>query len=99
AERTHDDVLDVCEDEDIGFVPYFPLGGGSLGGTAGVLDDVAAAHDATRHRVALAWLLNRSPVILPIPGTSSVDHLESNVAAAALGLTDDEMARLSRGPA
>jgi hypothetical protein len=98
AERTHDDVLDVCEDADIGFVPYFPLGGGSLGGMATVLDDVAAAHDATRHQVALAWLLARSPVILPIPGTSSVDHLESNVAAAAIDLTDDEMARLSRGP-
>ena len=98
AERTHDDVLDVCEDADIGFVPYFPLGGGSLGGMATVLDDVAAAHDATRHQVALAWLLARSPVTLPIPGTSSVDHLESNVAAAAIDLTDDEVARLSRGP-
>ena len=95
ANRTHDDVLDVCEAEDIGFVPYFPLGGGDLGEKAAVLDDVAAAHDATRRQVALAWLLHRSPVILPIPGTSSVDHLEANVAAADVDLTDDEMARLS----
>jgi aryl-alcohol dehydrogenase-like predicted oxidoreductase len=93
ADRTHEDVLDVCEAADIGFVPYFPLGGGDL--AADVLDDVAAANDATRRQVALAWLLHRSPVILPIPGTSSVDHLESNVAAAAVDLSDDEMARLS----
>jgi aryl-alcohol dehydrogenase-like predicted oxidoreductase len=92
--RAHDDVLDVCEDEGIGFVPYFPLGGGSLGDRA-ALDDVAAAHDATRRQVALAWLLHRSPVVLPIPGTSTVGHLEANVAAAAIDLSDDEMARLS----
>jgi aryl-alcohol dehydrogenase-like predicted oxidoreductase len=95
AERTHDDVLDVCEDAGIGFLPYFPLGGGDLGPTATVLDDVAATRDATRWQVALAWLLARSPVILPIPGTSSVDHLEANVAAAGIDLTADEMARLS----
>jgi aryl-alcohol dehydrogenase-like predicted oxidoreductase len=95
AERTHDDVLDVCEANDIGFIPYFPIGGGDLGEKAAVLDDVADAHDATRRQVALAWLLHRSSVVLPIPGTSSVDHLESNVAAADIDLTDDEMARLS----
>jgi pyridoxine 4-dehydrogenase len=95
ADRTHDDVLDVCEDADIGFVPYFPLGGGDLEGKAAVLDDVAAAHDATRRQVALAWLLERSPVVLPIPGTSTLDHLEANVAAADIDLTDDEVARLS----
>jgi len=95
ADRTHDDVLDVCEDADIGFVPYFPLGGGDLGEKATVLDDVAAAHDATRRQVALAWLLHRSSVVLPIPGTSTVEHLEANVAAADIALTDDEMARLS----
>jgi len=95
AERTHDDVLAVCEEEDIGFIPYFPIGGGDLGAKAGVLDDVARAHDATPRQVALAWLLHRSPVVLPIPGTSSVDHLEANVAAADIDLTDDEMARLS----
>jgi len=95
ATRTHDDVLDVCEDEDIGFIPYFPIGGGDLGEKAAVLDEVAAAHDATRRQIALSWLLHRSPVVLPIPGTSSVDHLEANVAAADIDLTDDEMARLS----
>jgi len=95
AERTHDDVLDVCEDEGIGFVPYFPIGGGALGEKAAVLEDVAAAHDATPRQVALAWLLHRSPVILPIPGTSSVEHLEANVAAADLSLTADEVERLS----
>ncbi|WP_338742122.1 aldo/keto reductase [Haloplanus salilacus] len=95
ADRTHDDVLDACEEDGIGFVPYFPLGGGDLGAKADVLDEVAAAHGATRRQVALAWLLERSPVVLPIPGTSSVDHLEENVAAATLDLTDDEMARLS----
>jgi len=95
ADRTHDGVLDVCEDADIGFIPYFPLGGGDLGEKATVLDDVAAAHDATRRQVALAWLRHRSSVVLPIPGTSTVEHLEANVAAADIGLTDDEMARLS----
>ena len=95
ADRTHDDVLDVCEDADIGFVPYFPLGGGDLGEKAMFLDDVAVAHDATRRQVALAWLLHRSSVVLPIPGTSTVEHLEANVAAADIALTDDEMSRLS----
>jgi pyridoxine 4-dehydrogenase len=95
VDRTHDDVLAVCEEEGIGFIPYFPLGGGDLGSKADVLDEVAAAHGATRRQVALAWLLERSPVVLPIPGTSTVDHLEENVAAAELALTDDETARLS----
>jgi len=95
ADRTHDDVLDVCEANDIGFLPYFPLGGGDLGAKADALDAVAEAHDATPRQVALAWLLDRSPVILPIPGTSSVTHLEENVAAATLDLADDEMRRLS----
>jgi hypothetical protein len=95
ADRTHDAVLEVCEEADIGFVPYFPLGGGDLGEKTAVLDEVAEAHGATRRQVALAWLLHRSPVVLPIPGTSSVEHLEANVAAAAIDLDDDEMARLS----
>jgi aryl-alcohol dehydrogenase-like predicted oxidoreductase len=95
ADRTHEDVLDVCERDDIGFFPYFPLGGGDLGAKADVLADVAAANDATPRQIALAWLLEHSPVLLPIPGTSTVDHLEENVAAAAIDLDDDEMARLS----
>jgi aryl-alcohol dehydrogenase-like predicted oxidoreductase len=92
--RTDDDVLDYCEAHGIGFMPWFPLGAGSLDVPG--LDAVAAAHDATRQQVALSWLLHRSPVVLPIPGTSSVDHLEGNVAAADLDLTDDEFDRLSR---
>jgi len=95
ADREHEDVLRYCEDHGIGFVPYFPVGAGDLGGTAGVLDDVAAAHDATRYQVALAWLLAHSPVTLPIPGTASVAHCEENVAAADLELTDEEYDRLA----
>jgi hypothetical protein len=93
GDQSDDDVLDACERYDIGFVPWFPLGAGSL--DVDGLDAVATAHDATRAQVALAWLLHRSPVVLPIPGTSSVDHLEQNVAAAGIDLTDDEVARLS----
>lgn len=87
-------VLEACEEYGIGFIPYFPLAAGDLGGVEGI-DDVAAAHDATPHQVALAWLLQHSDVTLPIPGTSSIEHLEANVAAAELELTDDEMARLT----
>jgi len=93
--REHEDVLDACEAADIGFIPYFPIGGGDLGEKADVLADVAADRDATARQVALAWLLHRSDVTIPIPGTSSVEHLEENVAAAEVELSDDEMARLS----
>jgi hypothetical protein len=92
--RDHEDVLEACEDADIGFIPYFPIGGGDLGQKEEVLEDVAGNHDATARQVALAWILHHSPVTLPIPGTSSVDHLEQNVAASALELGDEEMKRL-----
>lgn len=95
ANREHQDVLAACEDAGIGFIPYFPLAAGDLGDAAAPLADVADAHDATERQVALAWLLGRSDVTLPIPGTSSVDHLAENVAAAELPLSDDELARLS----
>jgi hypothetical protein len=95
ANREHEDVLDACEEYGIGFMPYFPLGAGDLGEKADVLDDVVDAHDASRMQVGLAWLLRHSDVTLPIPGTSSVDHLEENVAAASLDLTDEEYARLT----
>jgi aryl-alcohol dehydrogenase-like predicted oxidoreductase len=95
ANRDHEAVLEACEAAGIGFVPWFPLGAGDLGDVGDVLDDVASAHDATRHGIALAWLLEHSPVMLPIPGTSNLDHLEANVAAAAIDLTDDEYARLT----
>jgi hypothetical protein len=94
TDREDDDVLAACEDYDIGFIPWYPLAAGDLGAKADVLDSVAANHDATEYQVMLAWLLQYSPVTLPIPGTSSVEHLKQNVAASHLELTDDEMARL-----
>ncbi|MFC4551736.1 MULTISPECIES: aldo/keto reductase [Halorussus] len=93
--REHEDVLEACEDAGIGFIPYFPIGGGDLGETGEVLEDVAENHDASARQVALAWLLQHSPVTLPIPGTSSVDHLEENVGASELELSEDEMNRFS----
>lgn len=92
--REHEDVLEACEAAGIGFIPYFPIGGGELGEKRSVLEDVAEDHDATPRQVALAWLLQHSPVTLPIPGTSSVEHLEENVAASALELGEEEMKRL-----
>ena len=94
TDREDDDVLAACENYDIGFIPWYPLAAGDLGAKADVLDSVAANHDATEYQVMLAWLLQHSPVTLPIPGTSSVEHLKQNVAASHLELTDDEMARL-----
>jgi aryl-alcohol dehydrogenase-like predicted oxidoreductase len=94
ADRASEDVLDYCEQEGIGFIPWFPLAAGKLAEPGGAVADAAAAHDATPGQVALAWLLQRSPVMLPIPGTSSVAHLEENVAAADLRLGDEELERL-----
>jgi aryl-alcohol dehydrogenase-like predicted oxidoreductase len=95
VDRESEDVLGACEEYGIGFIPWFPVGAGDLGDKGEVLEEVAAAHDASVYQVALAWLLAHSPVTLPIPGTSSLAHLEENVAASALELTDDELARLS----
>jgi aryl-alcohol dehydrogenase-like predicted oxidoreductase len=95
ANREHEAVLEYCEANDIGFVPWFPLGAGDLGDVGAVLGDVAGAHDATRYQIALAWLLERSPVMLPIPGTASIEHLEENVAAASIDLTEEEYGRLT----
>jgi aryl-alcohol dehydrogenase-like predicted oxidoreductase len=86
-------VLEACEEYDIGFIPYFPLAAGDLSDVDGI-EAVADAHDATVYQIALAWLLQSSDVTLPIPGTSSIDHLEANVAAADIELTDDELAQL-----
>jgi len=94
GDRDAADVLDACEANDIGFVPYFPLAAGDLGERRSALSSVAEAHDATPYQVALAWLLQHSPVTLPIPGTSSLAHLRENVAATRLDLTDEEMKRL-----
>lgn len=95
VDREHEDVLAVCEEEDVGFIPYSPVNKGRFDERADMLDAVAEAHEATRHQVALAWLLHRSPVILPIPGTLDLDHLEENIAASGIELTDEEMRRLS----
>jgi hypothetical protein len=94
TDREDDDVLAACEDYGIGFIPWYPLAAGDPGAKADVLESVAANHDATEYQVMLAWLLQHSPVTLPIPGTSSVEHLKQNVGASHLELTDEEMARL-----
>ena len=96
ADRGSEDVLEYCQRENIGFIPWFPLGAGNLDNSGTQLDRVAQAHKATRHQIALAWLLRRSPVILPIPGTSTVAHLEENTAAAQIELSDEEYALLER---
>ena len=95
ATREDEAVLEACEEYGIGFIPWFPLGAGDLGERRDAVESVAAAHDATPQQIALAWLLERSPVTLPIPGTSSVDHLEENVAASAIDLTDEQYRRLT----
>ncbi|QIB74018.1 aldo/keto reductase [Halogeometricum borinquense] len=92
--REDDDVLAACEEYDIGFIPWFPLAAGELDEKVDVLESVAENHDATEYQVMLAWLLQHSPVTLPIPGTSSVEHLKQNIEATRLELTDEEMARL-----
>src|SRR5689334_15804562 len=96
ADREGDYVVDYCERNGIAFMPWFPLGAGRVAGQ--ILDQVARAHQVTPHQVAIAWLLKRSPIMLPIPGTSSVKHLEENVAAASVKLNDEEFQKLSRVP-
>jgi aryl-alcohol dehydrogenase-like predicted oxidoreductase len=97
--RQSEDVLDYCAEQDIGFIPWFPLAAGKLAEPGGPVAEIASAHDATTGQVALAWLLARSPVMLPIPGTGSVEHLEENVAAAELALSSDELEALNRASA
>ena len=96
ADREWDYVVDHCERNGITFIPWFPLGAGKVAGD--VLNEIAQAHQATPKQIALAWLLRRSPLMLPIPGTSSVEHLEENVAAASVHLTDEEYERLAGVP-
>ena len=95
ANRDAEPLLDYCESNDIGFIPWFPLATGELSQEDGPLAAAAKEHEATPSQLALAWLLKRSPVMLPIPGTSSVAHLESNTAAAGIELTDDEFEALA----
>ena len=89
SERAHEDVVDFCADNDIVFAPYYPLHDGGS-----VAAEIARRRGATAEQVALAWLLRRSPAMLPIPGTRSLDHLKENVAAAEIELTDDEFEAL-----
>jgi pyridoxine 4-dehydrogenase len=94
AERSSEDVLETCEREGLAFLPWFPLASGSLARQGGPVDQVAERIGATRAQVALAWLLHHSPVMLSIPGTSSLEHLEENVAARDIHLSDDDFAAL-----
>ena len=95
ADRSSEDVLEVCAAEGLAFLPWYPLSAGRLARPGGPLDEVARKHGATPGQVALAWLLQRSPVVLVIPGTNSVEHLEENVAAAGLRLDEDDLVSLS----
>jgi aryl-alcohol dehydrogenase-like predicted oxidoreductase len=89
--RQSEDVLAHCEANAIGFIPWFPLAAGKLAAPGGPVAEIAEAHGATTGQVAIAWLLARSPVMLPIPGTGSPEHVEENVAAAALELSGEEL--------
>jgi pyridoxine 4-dehydrogenase len=93
--RKAESLLDWSTEQGIGFIPWFPLATGKLTGEGSPLTELAAKHDASPSQLALAWLLKRSPVMLPIPGTSSVAHLEDNLAGATIELTDDEFDELS----
>jgi aryl-alcohol dehydrogenase-like predicted oxidoreductase len=97
--RKAEDVLAYCEEQGIGFIPWFPLAAGDLAKPGGPVAEAAERHGATAGQVALAWLLHRSPVMLPIPGTGSVEHLEENVAAAELELTEEELAAIEAAAA
>ncbi|MGO4682220.1 aldo/keto reductase [Hyphomicrobium sp. 2TAF46] len=93
--RASEDVLNYCEKQNIGFIPWFPLAAGDLAKPGSRLEAIAKKHNAVPSQIALAWLLQRSPVMLPIPGTSKVKHLEENVAGANINLSDAEFAELS----
>jgi pyridoxine 4-dehydrogenase len=98
-DRDSEDVLQVCERDGLGFIPWFPLATGGLAQPGGPLDEIAREHDARPSQVALAWLLGHSPVMLPIPGTSSVEHLEENVEATRLQLSEEELERIEAAAA
>ncbi len=94
VDRTSEDVLDYCTKHGIGFIPWYPLAAGELAKPGSLLDTVAKQHSVSPSQIALAWVLKRSPVMLPIPGTSKVKHLEENVRAADVTLTDDQFRAL-----
>jgi len=99
GDRAHDDVVDYCEKHGIAFIPWFPVAAGKLVQPGGALDAAAKKHGIAVSQLCLAWLLHRSPVILPIPGTSSVEHLEENMKAADVQLTDAEWAEIETAAA
>ncbi|MGR9134122.1 aldo/keto reductase [Rhizobium leguminosarum] len=94
VDRTSEDVLDYCAKHNIGFIPWFPLAAGDLAKPGSLLDTIAKKHNAAPSQIALAWVLKRSPVMLPIPGTSKVKHLEENVAAVDITLSNEEFSAL-----
>jgi len=96
SKRDHEDALRYCEQNQLGFIPWFPVAAGQLARTGGPLDALAKRHGASVAQLSIAWLLHRSPVMLPIAGTSKVKHLEENVAAAGLRLSDQEWAEVER---
>lgn len=91
GERKHEDVLQYCEQHNLAFIPWFPVAAGKLARPGGKLDELAKRHEVSVSQLSIAWLLHRSPVMIPIPGTSSVAHLEENMKAAEISLSDDEM--------
>lgn len=95
ADRSAEELLDHCTEQGIGFIPWFPLATGKLARAGGPLDEISNDVGASPSQLALAWLLRRSPMMLPIPGTSSVSHLEDNLEAASIELTDDQFERLA----
>ncbi|WP_394779316.1 aldo/keto reductase [Undibacterium sp.] len=96
VDRSSEDVLDYCTEHGIGFIPWYPLAAGDLTQPGSLFDTIAKRHKATPGQIALAWLLKRSPVVLPIPGTSKVKHLEENMAAADIVLSDEEFDALDK---
>jgi pyridoxine 4-dehydrogenase len=99
GDRQHEDVLEYCEKHGLAFIPWFPVAAGKLAQPGGKLDEIAKRHGATVSQLSLAWLLHRSPVMLPIPGTSSVAHLEENMKAAELSLSKTEMQEIENAAA
>jgi pyridoxine 4-dehydrogenase len=91
GDREHEDVLDYCEEHGLAFIPWYPVAAGKLAQPGGKLDTIAKRHGATVAQLSIAWLLYRSPVTLPIPGTSSVEHLEENMKSDAISLSDVEL--------
>jgi pyridoxine 4-dehydrogenase len=95
VDRSSEEMVDLCEQEGLAFIPWFPLASGALARPGGILDRIAKAHQATSAQIALAWLLQRSRTMLPIPGTSKVQHLEELVAAAEIHLSEQEFQELA----